>query len=370
MLSPIIIIGYSIALRVFTYGLPIKFNEDLPIFPDKERMLHIRKLFSFDHRCSGSNDRIPCYLWITGNNLSPNNIPPHISQLIDRNIGWSVNLFSHKDRDKMMKKVFNNTQLLWAYSQINPALGAATADIWRMAVLFIFGGVYIDLDADITIPLRQVILPNDTLIISTEHNNIRQCYVTSYRLYHSIRRDHVASIFSYKVILQWLIFAEPEHIIIEETLKNIIEVISLESQKSKSVISNQALTKRRNLIYCTTGPDIFTASVLETIHEYGLNNHRLNTDNNHMKNISYRYIGENFEIYGGIRKVSGYKDLNGPHYISVMERSKNNNFLNSQNPVDLKILYDKEGSRKFLEEDAIQLFGIPKKLKVKNAATT
>ena len=48
-----------------------------------------------------------------------------------------------------MQETFPNTSLLWAYHQIHPMCGAAKADIWRYAVLFVFGGVYIDDDSDI-----------------------------------------------------------------------------------------------------------------------------------------------------------------------------------------------------------------------------
>ena len=48
-----------------------------------------------------------------------------------------------------MGDVFFNTSVLWAYNLINPELGAAKADIWRMAVLWKYGGVYIDADATV-----------------------------------------------------------------------------------------------------------------------------------------------------------------------------------------------------------------------------
>ena len=48
-----------------------------------------------------------------------------------------------------MQATFPQTSLLWAYHQIHPLCGAAKADIWRYAVLFVFGGVYIDDDSDL-----------------------------------------------------------------------------------------------------------------------------------------------------------------------------------------------------------------------------
>jgi len=45
-----------------------------------------------------------------------------------------------------MNTVFAGTSLLWAYHIINNRAGAAKADIWRYAVLWAYGGAYIDDD--------------------------------------------------------------------------------------------------------------------------------------------------------------------------------------------------------------------------------
>ena len=56
-----------------------------------------------------------------------------------------------------MNTTFRDTSILWAYNAINPLVGAARADIWRYCVLYTFGGLYLDDDSDIKVPLDNVI---------------------------------------------------------------------------------------------------------------------------------------------------------------------------------------------------------------------
>ena len=55
-----------------------------------------------------------------------------------------------------MNTVFANTSLHWAYSKIHMAYAASKADIWRYAVLYTYGGMYIDDDSDMKTPLDEV----------------------------------------------------------------------------------------------------------------------------------------------------------------------------------------------------------------------
>lgn len=55
-----------------------------------------------------------------------------------------------------MNTTFANTGINWAYNVINPLIGAARADIWRYCVLYLHGGLYLDDDSDIKVPLDNV----------------------------------------------------------------------------------------------------------------------------------------------------------------------------------------------------------------------
>ncbi len=55
-----------------------------------------------------------------------------------------------------------------AYHLISPLLGAAKADIWRYAVLWLYGGVYLDYDSDIRTLFDELISQEDEVILSEE----------------------------------------------------------------------------------------------------------------------------------------------------------------------------------------------------------
>ena len=88
------------------------------------------------------NKKIPKSFWIAVVNASEVAEWPHIVHLKKSNPNWALNLCDNAAKDSFMRENFYGTSLLWAYENINPAVGgAARADIWRYAVLFLKGGV-------------------------------------------------------------------------------------------------------------------------------------------------------------------------------------------------------------------------------------
>jgi hypothetical protein len=106
-------------------------------------------------------DLIPHHLWIAvKENASAYYHWPNVKGEIELNPSWSVHICDNAEKDGFMAEFFNGTSLLWAYDAIDPTIaGAAKADIWRYAALYVIGGVYIDSDAQLTKPLSQVCPP-------------------------------------------------------------------------------------------------------------------------------------------------------------------------------------------------------------------
>lgn len=59
---------------------------------------------------------------------------------VARNSEWEVNFCGNYEKDQFMAETFPNTSLLWAYDILNPLLGTAKAELWRLAVLYVYGG--------------------------------------------------------------------------------------------------------------------------------------------------------------------------------------------------------------------------------------
>ena len=43
-----------------------------------------------------------------------------------------------------MEESYANTSILWIYNTLNPLIGCSKPEIWRLAVLYKYGGIYLD----------------------------------------------------------------------------------------------------------------------------------------------------------------------------------------------------------------------------------
>lgn len=280
----------------------------LPVLPSEELISKLRSEFIEKSSCLDRGKKIPCHVWVTGRDLSHNRMPPHLTSLINRNKEWEFHLINDDTMKTFLKQTFHGTGVLWAYEHISHQLGASRADLWRLAILWVYGGIYIDLDADIQTSFREMVLSNDSYLLSTEGNPLGQCYKPEFHLNQSVK-NCVAPWYKGKSILQWVIVSEPNHTFLRRALENIVELVTLE-YKRQSVVQYEAHEGPVMLVFCCTGPNLYTTSVLEVINE------------NH-SNVSYRYIGQDFLLYGGMFKAKGFRDGDlGPRYVNLMNHGK------------------------------------------------
>lgn len=124
----------------------VTYNESRPILP-----LSLPEIV----RNASYNKHIPRKLWIAVKDRN-DQLPSHLLELFRRNPDWEINICDNLCKDEFMRSVFAHTQVHWVYNTINPAVGAARADVWRYAVMYTYGGVYLDDDSDIRTPLDEV----------------------------------------------------------------------------------------------------------------------------------------------------------------------------------------------------------------------
>ena len=129
----------------------------------------------------------------------------------------------------MDREKFAGTSVLWAYESINPLLIAAKIDIWRLAILWMYGGVYIDDDSLLGDPLTSIIMAEDEFIYGVENNPYRTCFVSEhpYGKYRPEALNQCCNVTTHVVesqppvhtgsphvanqIVNWLILARPQH---------------------------------------------------------------------------------------------------------------------------------------------------------------
>lgn len=140
---------------------------------------------------------------------------------------WDYKLFDDSDILKFMKDHFSS-KIVQCFQGF--PLGVMRADMWRYCVLYIYGGVYSDVDSVALTPLDQWgIRPQDKLIIGLE-NETHFC--------------------------QWTIVAVPRH----PLLKALIDTIVDDFQKGID-------TRDEHFVHKHTGPGIWTR-VIHNVLQY------------------------------------------------------------------------------------------------------
>lgn len=110
-------------------------------------------------------------------------------------------------------------------------VGAGKADLFRYALLYKRGGVYLDLDAMIHINLNRLILPDDEAVLSMEQNS---CPDTGQPL-----------------LLQWALIYAPGHAFLEKTIEMVLDNI----ENSRFPYD----------LHRATGPTAYTKAVRESL---------------------------------------------------------------------------------------------------------
>lgn len=188
------------------------------IFPNKRFTIpkHSKPLFK-----SKKSSVIPKIIWQT-NYTNKVSLPIYLNYLFNRlmAISYEYYYYSNKDIEDFIKHNSNN-ETYNIYKQIND--GAAIADLWRVIVLNIKGGVYLDIDAHLVWSLDGILT-----------RQAKELFV--------IRRGtHYTNYF---------LASAPNNPILDKTIKLILDNI-----KNKKV---------KQGVYFLTGPDVLNQAIGNT----------------------------------------------------------------------------------------------------------
>ena len=166
----------------------------------------------------------------------------HINNFRKKNPGYAYEFYDDERVESFFNEEFD-AAVVHAYKKLN--IGAAKADMFRYAVLYKKGGIYLDIDSSINSRLDSFIEPGDKAIITHEGH---------------------PSLFA-----QWALIYEAGHPFLKRTLEKIVDNIS----------SN----KFPNDVHRMTGPTVYTESIKECLAEDPTIAYRLlGTDyNGHLK---------------------------------------------------------------------------------------
>lgn len=141
------------------------------------------------------------------------------------------------------------------YKRIN--IGAARADFFRYAILYKRGGVYLDIDSLFLRRLDEIILPDDSAVISYESNKT--------------------------YFIQWALIFEPGHPFLKKTIE--------------LVLDNLRENKHPHDVHRMMGPTVYTEAIKACLAESPNIRYR-QVDVDYEKKIKFSYKTSKFFLYG------------------------------------------------------------------------
>jgi len=180
------------------------------------------------------------------------------------------------------QKIYN------AYLSINPVYGAMKADFFRYCVLYLIGGIYVDVKSSINYPLFKIINKDDICLLDVPRNDLEHW-----------RKDNP----TYE---QWLLIFAPRHPYLHNMINQMVNYIET---KYEPKIPNMKMLNTKQKILNVTGPDAFTKAV---------NNEIIVQKNVLHRNIDYnQYFMLSSNNYRSMYKINNkkhYSELKLPLY--------------------------------------------------------
>ena len=125
----------------------------------------------FPDKVPSEGNMIPRKIWQTckDKNSMQSQLVDCVSALKKMNPSWTHTLFDDETQYEFIKAVCSR-RFLEAYKRIHPSFGAPRADLFRYLIVFLHGGAYFDLKSGTSRPLDEILLSNDSFIITQWDN--------------------------------------------------------------------------------------------------------------------------------------------------------------------------------------------------------
>ena len=201
--------------------------------------------------------------------------PSHHADFSKRNPDWTLKYYDNESKDVFMNKHFANTSVLWVYNLLNPDIGCARPEVWRLAVLYMEGGMYMDDDASIGVPLDQVVQKEDKILLGEEdYDYDDRCWVDEFPLSNYALRERFGDaqkkqLFNGKWLHNWAIFSAPGHPLLRRVLERIVQLVLAEYSLLSLIKMTPTDHKGKLLMCASTYPITAVAREMVLEDKYG-----------------------------------------------------------------------------------------------------
>ena len=219
-------------------------------------------------------------------------LPGEIADVIKKNKRICKNckfiFYNNNDCDLLIKENFNE-EIYNTYKKLNPSYGAMLADFFRYCVLYLYGGIYLDIKSKIKYPIFKIINKDDICILDIPRTTLEPWRTAS------------------PTYEQWLLIFAPRHPYLLSMINQIYRYVN-ENYIPES-INNIPLSSKGKILNIT-GPDAFTKAINTFIN----NNKQLH------RNIDYTIFADlnssiNYKKMYRINNKKHYSEINEPLFI-------------------------------------------------------
>jgi mannosyltransferase OCH1-like enzyme len=222
------------------------------------------------------------------------NLPHEILNVIEHNkkVCNKCKFIFYDDNscDEFIKNNFNR-EIYNTYKKINPSYGAMRADFFRYCVLYIIGGIYIDIKSQIEVPIFKIINKKDLCILDIPRSNLEPWRKKS------------------PTYEQWLLIFAPRHPYLLSMINLMFKYIN--QQYIPTQINGINLSKKGTILNIT-GPDAFTKAVNQFISN---NNGKILHRNIDYNTFARLHSQINYKKMYAINKKKHYSEVNEPIFI-------------------------------------------------------
>jgi hypothetical protein len=182
-------------------------------------------------------------------------LPPLLQANVDclrfRNPEWEHRLFDDASIEAFISEHYGKS-VLGYFKRIDPAYGAARADLFRYLVIYRLGGVYLDLKSTFRSPINDWIRGDERFIVSRWRNEAGEP--------HAGFGNHEELEGIGKEIQQWHVIAAPGHPFLRAVIEAVLDGIDSYGPHKTGV--------GRTGVLRLTGPIVYSRTIIPLLEKY------------------------------------------------------------------------------------------------------